>query len=858
MLPAFTLHPTRLNHGLSLLGFAALLLFNIHPAYAIYEDFDSPPTSQWSLYGGHWRLQNGVAVSPNGPGYKAVSHQTFTDVDVSMQLKVDSGQSAGIIFRVTEPAEGADSFKGYYAYIEPGNKLVAIGKLNNDWRFITGVSADMTAGVWYQLGVKAIGPNIQVYLDGNLQIEIHDEEHPSGAVGVRNWHADASLDEFKALAPAEGIYAVQGTDYVGAYTGTAELRYENGGYKFIKLVDYTDFTYQSYAVSAAQEGSATVGNDGTVRIAYELDLVGFISQQGGLARDPDFHNNAPIAITQTLSPLPDGQYDGVYGGVYKGYSFSFNETWSKSGNNPTQPIWQNQRVDLATVENPASATLDRTSLISDFDEAEYHAKPEVAPYAGRAEFQEKIHFWVHDPTDYDYYQNNPQRLRVIQKVIDPISLAETLLRNDAYRWKLHEKETHLAAEVQRLQINELGFVSRWLAGENRYTHEGDSLLWTGVYVAAMAKKYLITKDPATLEHMLKSLNAVINAIEIVRDNPDDSLSDTFARSIMLERGRADTDPEWRRGTMQYSPVTQVEYKRGGNNDMSKGIFIGMLWGGKALQALSADDYAKVVSQYGDIRERMTRSVMELRNAHGKLFLSKCRTLEFWDAPQWPNTIHINLVLYGLNTVHPLYVLDWNDDIKVCYEALRPYWGETGTNFINFAGSTSDWSGNHLGIWGLYNNYESFRQLAGEMSGEADKFRGYLQDADEQMLTHQLGFFRLVSGALRHNYNANAVEMAIWKLKEIPLRRGGHVIDWTINPKFTLSPYPALPWKYDSNNPIYQSLRAYPLFETVSSSYLWKDNPFDRFRGYGPTGDSGIDFLIAYWFGRYHGVIAAQI
>ena len=767
--------------------------------------------------------------------------------------------AAGVIFRVTDPVEGADSFRGYYAYIDPGADSIGIGKMNYDWTFITAAHAEMTPGAWYNLKVKAIGPNIEIYLNGDLQIAIEDDAHQAGAVGVRGWHGDAYLDEIRALPPVDGIYDLWGTDYVGEYTGTAELRYENGVYKFIKLVDYTDASYEAHGISSAQEGTATVDNAGTVHIAYDLDMAGFIKQYGEFARDPNFHNNAPIPITETLTPLPNGRYQGVYGTEYQGYRISFNETWMKSRGNGEQPIWRNQRVDMPTVDDPSSATLDAVERFSDFDEEKYRALPEIAPYAHRDEFQKKIHFWVHDPTDYDYYQNHPQRLRVIQKVVDPISLTETLLRNDAYRWKLYEKESYFAEDVQNIQINELGFVSRWLEWEGRYAHEGDSLLWTGVYVAAMAKKYILTKHPATLDYLLKSLNAVVNAIEIVRDNPDDSLDDTFARSIMLDRGRAGVDPEWRRGVMKYGPVAEVEYKRGGNNDMAKGIFIGMLWGGKALDTLSSDEYAQVVGQYGDLKERMIHALIDLRQRHD-LFLIKCRLYEPWDAEKWPNTLQMNLVLYGLVTDYPGYTLDWNKDIKACYDLLRPYWDETDASFMNFAGNISDWSGNHLGIWDLYNNYESFRHLAGENSDEAEDFRGYLQDADEQLRAHHLGFFNLVSGTLRPARNQYAIETALWKLREIPLRRGGYDIDWTINPEFTLSPYPSLIWKYDTNNPAQrrQSLRAYPLFESTSSSYFWKDNPFDRFVGNAPAWDSGLDFLVAYWFGRYYGVIKPYI
>lgn len=47
--------------------------------------------------------------------------------------------------------------------------------------------------------------------------------------------------------------------------------------------------------------------------------------------------------------------------------------------------------------------------------------------------------------------------------------------------------------------------------------------------------------------------------------------------------------------MKCRPTAEVEYKRGDNNDKAKKIFIGMLWGGKAFDTLSPDEYAQAVS-----------------------------------------------------------------------------------------------------------------------------------------------------------------------------------------------------------------------------------------------------------------------
>jgi hypothetical protein len=844
-----------------------LCISSIVFAKGIYENFDKASLNhQWQVYGGNWSWENGEAILPNVPGYKALTERKFSDFSYKARIKINSGEALGILFRITYASEEVINMRGYIAFILPGLNQIGIGKFNNDWTQLAENSITFEYGQWYDLSVDAFGSNIKVYLNGELKLEVDDNSFSQGAIGVLNWQTVSRLDSLTLAPSVEGIYSLSGNDYAGNYSGRAELRRQNGHYKLVKLKDYTELKFQDFQVSSAVEGTAQAHPDGSITMDYDLDLVGYIKHAEGFVREADFNKNTPLRITETLraKDIPN-EYSGEYSAVYKETRYSFPESWRKTGALQAEPIWTNQRLDIATTDLAASqASLETITKLSPFyKESEFHALPQIAPYTQRQEFQDRIHYWVFDPTDYNYYQQNPNRLRVIQKIIDPISLTEAKLRNSAYRYNLNAKAAFFDEEVARLQINELGFVSKWDSGENRYLHDGDSLLWTGVYVSAMAKKYLVTRDRSALDKMLKSLNAVINAIDIVRTNPNDNLGETFARTIMLDRGRANTNPEWRRGTMQYSEFSAVEYKRDGNPDMSKGIMIAAYWSTKALRSLSSSEYADISKQYGDISTRMIEALIALRNEHKPLFVNNCGLSKLDQFYKWPRSMQLNLVLYNLVQDKPNYkhILNWNDDIKECYRHIKIYSDQTELNFSNIGGVVSDWSANHLGIWSLYLNYMGFVDAAGEQSEEANDYRQYFQDTDEHMLTHRMGLFKLISGTLRYKPNHPFwIEQAVWRLREIPTTRGEYEIDWTINPKHTASPYPELIWKYTGKNPQdrVQSLRAYPLFESAASSYYWKQNPFNLHKGPIITGLSGIDFLIAYWFGRYHGVITEDM
>ena len=92
----------------------------------------------------------------------------------------------------------------------------------------------------------------------------------------------------------------------------------------------------------------------------------------------------------------------------------------------------------------------------------------------------------------------------------------------------------------------------------------------------------------------------------------------------------------------------------------------------------------------------------------------------------------------------------------------------------------------------------------------------------------------------------------------PQATGTAEIDWTIDPAFCVSPYPALPWKFDFIPNVrgrMQSLVCYPLWTINDSDNLWKEGPYRPFQGQ----QSGVvwsrqDWLHAYWAGRLAGAI----
>lgn len=645
---------------------------------------------------------------------------------------------------------------------------------------------------------------------------------------------DAPCDEQR-----EGVYEVTGSDSRGAYAGTVEVRSDGTNLTFVRTIEYVDYEFEGLRVAQALEGSVESSAEG-LEVSFALDQVGYATAYGATTRE-GMELTEPASFAGTMHGTGCNAWQGTISGTTASGVQAFDEQWTWSEPGGAEPIWRNERTEAPAADPPSSSWLVEIG----FDAEAYAADPRIAPYAGRSDFQAGMQLSVFDPTDFDYYRDpsNEGAVRVIQHVVDPVAMAEARQRMRAYSVTLASKELHYggdgtdAGEVQRLSVNEIGMMARWDDALGRYVHDGDALLWTGVYVAALAHKHLVTGEAHVLEDLAKSLDGAIKCVEITGDPTH------FARTLRVALP-GDTDPEFVAGV---GPYEGIEWKVGGNNDMLKGIYLAFLWGSFALAKADAAHYAQLVQQYGDLRQRMIDALGSLIDHHAELQFGGVA-----DLAQLPNYFQANAILKAMMRVSPHH-----DDGSITIEEwqwilLKQYWDQESVAFLN-EGGVSDWSGNHLGLVNYLNLHASL--VAVGDTSRAETIRGYVSDANQQMKSHRLGHFQLVTAVLGNLPDPEGIDDATWRLREIPIPRGGLDVDWRINPGFCMSPLPELIWKNDwQTGDRTQSLRAYPFFEMPASSYLWKDNPYRGYRGRGQDNLSGIDFLFAYWFGRVHGVI----
>jgi hypothetical protein len=106
-----------------------------------------------------------------------------------------------------------------------------------------------------------------------------------------------------------------------------------------------------------------------------------------------------------------------------------------------------------------------------------------------------------------------------------------------------------------------------------------------------------------------------------------------------------------------------------------------------------------------------------------------------------------------------------------------------------------------------------------------------------------------------NFTAADQDDLRWTLRSARYPKTPIVVDHSLNPNFSISPFPNLPWKLDwTTTDRRGSLTWLPLFEVPGDVYQWKDGR--TFAGGAVTESSSVDYLHLYWFSRKFNLLSA--
>ncbi len=638
----------------------------------------------------------------------------------------------------------------------------------------------------------------------------------------------ASLAGCNPISPGE--WTTSGADsQLGSFTGRLEIRDLGGGnLAVVRLASLADVTHvDGRAVDLAWTGKAVASEAGQPMLTFSLTRADFIPAIGSVVRGEA--DKLPLAVTGTVT-LGAGNTLTIHYAADDDPSFSIDESATYVGAPGAEPIFTDGRVVEAS--HPEPPAFIRDFLFQLF--ATYYELPAVQPWTTNADFQRAVHYMVHQQTDLGYYRENPDRLRVVNKIVDAVSLAETEIRANAFRATFREKADYYQAITSDRFLASFGMIENRTANGDPQP-DGDAALWTGEYGWTQAQRYKATGDPAALADLRAVVRAMMTLMDITGDPQN------FARTL-----RAAGPPlgNWVRGTGEFA---DLDWLPGGNNDMGHGLILGLIAG---WDALPADD---------PLRPAIA--------AHALGLLELCEfanprpTVGCGDPdnpPIFPDGDPGEALIFaGITNDDPAKV---DAGLAILNDPLLTLYANVGGGPIYIYG-ISDWSGNNLTLVGHITQHWLLERTADanllgiwrNASGQAWRTLRKLEMPVHAALAAGLGV--LGEGAEQ----VEATDQALWGLRSFPFPKHSYPVDYRIRGDWVLSPFPSLPWKLDwTTDPgRMQGLFGHGLVETSVDAYRWNAGPFDIAGGPVPPDTSpGVDYLFLYWMARSGGLIGA--
>ena len=633
----------------------------------------------------------------------------------------------------------------------------------------------------------------------------------------------------------DGLYSVAGRDQEkGEYQGQVQIK----GSEIIRIVKFKDYTFWGNQVETVWDGHIQGSEiDFTLKPTETLTTFNDFQLSAEQLKNPT-RLHQEIKLNQPIHFL------------------NSEESWKLISSDPgAQPLWKSERSRISAKGNQANWLVKLAKFFGIQKVINlYQDMGRQSQWGNRPEFINKQNWAIVDPTDFNFYQSNKNVVRLTNKTINPVSLAEATQRKNAYGQTLSEKARYFESETKAYNLNPVGMLEAALVDKNRNKIQSladyDSTLWTGVYVWTQALRYKQTGNPEAYENMKSALKGLITLTKIT-NNPEQ-----FARTLLVSPA---TERAQRPGMVQgEGPYANLKWQQIGNNDMSKGLLIAFT---AAFSTLKSED-SLLRADIADTTKRMLQ-FEPIKNSDFNLGVTYGLVALYHHDKE-----ALKLFARYTHNIKNLISDMLNLDSGVYYESI------------------ADWSGIHLSMISTVSEILISQELQKSFSYEEG---GYLAEYTlhqaenclyEMSQTYQnahRNFLTIMTYALspeaRTSEFRDQAQKALWTLREFPAPRniGYGVADHTINPDWSISAWPLRPWKALAGpfklkkeglqfKELVQGAYMYPFFETTAwqSMYAWIDNPFSiASHGAQNTVYFSPDYLLIYRMAVQSGLITQQ-
>lgn len=195
------------------------------------ESFQEPPLTRlagFKGYGGSWGVKDGVLTASGDQGPKLVSDRPeFGDGEIAVSVLTQSKSgNAGIVVKLRNPGNGADSFEGYEIALDSARQMLVLGRHRMNWEPISETPCKITPGQWMRLAAKMSGDQLEVLVDGKSIVTYREDGlKTAGTFGLRVWQQEASYKDLQVTTDgkaADVAFQAAG-DVSGSVSGMWEV-----------------------------------------------------------------------------------------------------------------------------------------------------------------------------------------------------------------------------------------------------------------------------------------------------------------------------------------------------------------------------------------------------------------------------------------------------------------------------------------------------------------------------------------------------------------------------------------------------------------------------------------------------------
>ncbi len=141
-----------------------------------------------------WEVRDGVLIGRDGMGH-LYAEPVLSDLEIKGMFRVSEKGNSGLYFRANPPESNPEGFpRGYEAQID--NHSTA----HTGWLWKPGKPTGQAKALltkdneWFSLRIKAIGANIQIWVNEQLVTEFADSEYTQGHFAIQGHNPGMTIE----------------------------------------------------------------------------------------------------------------------------------------------------------------------------------------------------------------------------------------------------------------------------------------------------------------------------------------------------------------------------------------------------------------------------------------------------------------------------------------------------------------------------------------------------------------------------------------------------------------------------------------------------------------------------------------